>query len=123
MISPRPLRQFKPNVRKPQRLWEKPPVTVCIAAACDEGTKVVCATDGLLSYGPVTADNLLSKFIWLDDWLCMFAGNPANVEMTMEALHDVTNGAKLTRANIKKMFLAAYRKRQGEWPVQGVGPV
>jgi 20S proteasome alpha/beta subunit len=90
-------------------------VTVCIAAACDEGTKVVMATDGLLSYGPVTADNLISKFTWLDDWCCMFAGDPSNVQMIFEELHDLAPGEKLTRANIKKLLLAAYRRRQGKW--------
>lgn len=90
-------------------------MTVCIAAACDDGRKVVCATDGLLSYGPVTGDNMLSKFVWLDDWCCMFAGEPSNVEMIFEELGDVGKGQKLTRENIKKFLLAAYQQRQGKW--------
>jgi 20S proteasome alpha/beta subunit len=91
------------------------PMTVCIAAACDEGARVVMATDGLLSYGPVTADNMISKFTWLDDWCCMFAGEPSNVEMIFEELDDLAPGEKLTRANIKKLLLAAYQRRQGKW--------
>ena len=39
-------------------------MTVCIAAACDGGEKVICATDGLLSYGPVVGDTMLGKFAW-----------------------------------------------------------
>ncbi len=91
-------------------------MTVCIAAACDEGSKVVCATDGLLSLGPVTADNLLSKFIWLDDWLCMFAGDPSNTEMILEELSIIAGPEqKLTRGNIKPLFAGAYQSRLEKW--------
>ena len=94
-------------------------MTVCIAAACDGGEKVVCATDGLLSYGPVTGDTMLGKFSWHGDWCCMFAGDPSNVQMVFEEMHELKE-PELKRATVKKIFLKAYRIRQAKWLAQKV---
>ena len=36
-------------------------MTVCIAAACDDGERIVTATDGLLSTGDVTGESIIAK--------------------------------------------------------------
>src|ERR1700682_1700822 len=100
------------------RRWQRPkekPMTAGVAAACDSGRKVVCATDGLLSYGSITADTLLAgKFTWLDDWCCLFAGKPSHVEMIFEKLDEIAHGEKLTRRNIKPLIRQAYQKRMAD---------
>ena len=107
----RPLRKPRPNNRRHLTLKA---MTVCIAAACNQGRHVVVATDGLLSYGGITADVIHSKIRWLDDWLCMYAGEPSNTKMIFEELHSVAREQRLTRANIKTFIRAAYQKRR-DW--------
>jgi ATP-dependent protease HslVU (ClpYQ) peptidase subunit len=86
-------------------------LTVCIAAASNDGRFVVTATDGQLTFGEITADVMLGKRVWFDDWQCMYAGEPANCQMIFEEMHTVHSGQPLTRENIKTVMLAAYRKR------------
>jgi hypothetical protein len=56
-------------------------MTVCIAAACERGTKAVVATDRVLSYAGIVSDNLPGKMIWIDNWLVLYAGTPSNTSM------------------------------------------
>jgi ATP-dependent protease HslVU (ClpYQ) peptidase subunit len=86
-------------------------LTVCIAAASNDGRFVVTATDGQLTFGEITADVMLGKRVWFDDWQCMYAGEPANCQMIFEEMHTVHSGQPLTRENIKTVMLTAYRKR------------
>jgi hypothetical protein len=64
-------------------------MTVCIAAACENGTKMVTATDGLLSMGDVTGDVVPGKMLWYKDWQLMYAGVPANFSMISEEITKV----------------------------------
>jgi 20S proteasome alpha/beta subunit len=102
---PKPRPKFK-------RLPQRKAMTVCIAAVCDNGRKVVATTDGLLSYGSVTADTLISKFYWLNDWCCMYAGEPSNVSLILGRLE--TDGKPLTRANVEQVIFKSYQKRKAK---------
>jgi len=86
-------------------------LTVCIAAASNDGRFVVTATDGQLTFGEITADVMLGKRVWFDDWQCMYAGEPANCQMIFEEMHTIHSDQPLTRENIKTVMLTAYRKR------------
>jgi ATP-dependent protease HslVU (ClpYQ) peptidase subunit len=91
------------------------PMTVCIAAACEGGRKVVVSTDGLLSYGSVTSDTMLAKITWFNDWCCLYAGQPSNVSMIFGEFESLCAGQKITRSNIQKLMLRAYQKRMAGW--------
>ena len=49
-------------------------MTVCIAAMCGGGRKIVSATDGLVTLGGITADILAGKLRWFGDWQIAYAG-------------------------------------------------
>jgi len=87
-------------------------MTVCIAAACDRATKAVVATDRVLSYAGIVSDVLPGKMIWLDDWLVLYAGSPANTAMIVAAIREVIKG-KLKSNNVRKALYTAYRRRKG----------
>jgi 20S proteasome alpha/beta subunit len=129
MIRPIP----KPLLPKPAS--KRPPkgtaVTVCVAAACDSGRKVVTATDGLLSLGAVTADVMLAKMYWQDDWLYLYAGSPANTKMIFESMYHIHQRQKqrrnrggspqsLTCDNIQSVVLDAYQERRAHLASFGV---
>jgi hypothetical protein len=65
-------------------------MTVCIAAGCEGGKRIVTATDGTLSAGSVTADTLLGKMFWLGDWQFMYAGTPANVALISGIIEEMS---------------------------------
>ena len=90
-------------------------MTVCIAAACEGGKKCVTATDGLLSYGGVTADVLPSKELWKigerDQWQFMYAGDTSKAAMAFEELDHIliANPDALSRANIQTSVSEAFQ--------------
>lgn len=96
---------------KPTRLLRGSDMTVCVAAACERGTKVVIATDRLLSYAGIVSDNLPGKMIWLDDWLVLYAGTPANTAMIVASLREIVK-ERLTSSNVRRSLLSAYRRRK-----------
>src|SRR4051812_14065678 len=61
-------------------------MTVCISAMCENGAKIVSATDGLVTLGGVTADNLPGKMRWLNNWLIASAGSTGNAGLFLEEL-------------------------------------
>ncbi len=85
-------------------------MTVCIAAACEQGKVVVTASDGLLSYGGVTADVLPGKSYWFGDWQFLYAGTPSEVDLIFEELRkiDGEEPTALHRANIQDTVRRAY---------------
>ncbi len=87
-------------------------MTVCIAAACERATKVVVATDRALSYGGIVAETIPGKMIWIDDWLVLYAGWPANTALIIAALRETVK-SKLTSGNVRQAFRAAYCRRRG----------
>lgn len=89
-------------------------MTVCIAAASNDGRFVVTATDGQLTFGEITAGVMLGKRVWFDDWQCMYAGEPANSQMIFEEMHTIHSDKPLARENVKTVMLTAYRKRMSD---------
>jgi hypothetical protein len=87
-------------------------MTVCIAAACEGATKVVVATDRLISYAGVVSESIPGKMLWLDDWLVLYAGAPSNTSLIIDTIHEVTQ-EKLTRANVQATLRTAYQRRKG----------
>jgi len=88
-------------------------MTVCIAAACDNGDRIVTATDGLLSLGDVTAgDTIPGKMLWYKDWQFMYAGTPANFSLVVEEVErtGMNDHEALSRPNVQETVRAAYRK-------------
>src|SRR2546430_2491431 len=95
-------------------------MTVCIAAACDNGERAVIATDGLLSCAGVIADSIPGKVIWLDDWLIMYAGEPGNVKLIFEEIHKALAGKKITRQNVQQLVSKAYQSRRANYLTNAV---
>jgi hypothetical protein len=91
-------------------------MTVCIAAACDSGERIVTATDSLLNLGDVVGECVPAKMMWFGDWHFLFAGNPANFGMISEELSDisVSDPNALLRPRITKTVLEAYRKLRAQ---------
>ncbi len=87
-------------------------MTVCIAAACERATKIVVATDRVLSYAGVVSDSLPGKMIWIDDWLVLYAGTPANTALIIAALREIVK-EKLIVSDVRQSFHAAYSRRKG----------
>lgn len=86
-------------------------MTVCIAAACEDGEKIVTATDGLLSLGDVTGECLPGKMRWFGDWQFMYAGTPATFALVMEEISKthIGDSEALSRLRIQGTVLEAYR--------------
>ncbi len=92
-------------------------MTVCIAAACEGGKQVVCATDGLLSFGGITADVLRAgKFYWINEWLFMYAGEPSQSHLILEEMWYVEKqkGYPVDREHIQEITRTAYNRRMGK---------
>lgn len=97
-------------------------MTVCIAAMCDGGERVVTATDGLLTFGGITADVLVpGKMMWMGDWLFLYAGEPGNIDLILENIRVArSRNGPLTRENIKPTIRSAYRQFVGDWAADAV---
>src|SRR5690349_3263884 len=87
-------------------------MTVCIAAACDGGQRIVTATDGLLSLGDVTGECVAAKMIWFGDWQFMYAGVGSNFAMVTEEIsHTIQDDPEcLPRRNLQETVRRCYRK-------------
>lgn len=102
MIAPKPL--FR---RRIDRRTEPKLMTVCIAAICEQGRKIVVATDTRLSYGGIATDSLAGKIVWRDGYLFMFAGTPSRTELILE---EVRSLPQLERTTLYESLNSAYRK-------------
>jgi ATP-dependent protease HslVU (ClpYQ) peptidase subunit len=90
-------------------------MTVCIAAACEQGSKVVVATDRRISYGGVAADSVAAKMTWLGEageWLLLYAGEPSNTALIFEEMERSAGTTPITRNNIQQVVRSAYQKRK-----------
>lgn len=108
------LRLNRPTHRKQRR--KDGPMTVCVAAACESGKQVVCATDGLLSFAGITADVMLGKIYFINEWLFMYAGEPSQSQLILEEMYFVRKerGEPLNRENIQSIASEAYDRRMGK---------
>ena len=90
-------------------------MTVCVAAACEGGKQVVCATDGLLSFAGITADVMLAKIYFINEWLFMYAGEPSQAKLILDEIYFVREemAVPLDRRNIQKIVSKAYERRMG----------
>jgi hypothetical protein len=86
------------------RRVEAKSMTVCIAAACEQGKHVVTASDGLLSYAGITADVLTGKTYWYGDWQFLYAGTPSQVGLILKELRKIhtKEDDALSRGNIQE---------------------
>jgi hypothetical protein len=85
-------------------------MTVCIAAACEQGKHVVTASDGLLSYAGITADVLTGKTYWMGDWQFLYAGSPSQIGLILEELLKMVSKEKdaLSRDKIQSSVRQAF---------------
>lgn len=118
MIRPFPKRDTNPFPRP--RLWRgrsRPPVTVCIAAVCEQGRVIVTATDGAISYDGQRFDIHLAKMMWLGDWLFLYAGQVGNWELMMQdmALLSQKDPACLSHERIADTVHRAFERRLAAW--------
>lgn len=94
-------------------------MTVCIAAACNGGRHVICATDGMLSdmLSSLSGDVMATKLMWFGDWLFMFAGHLSEADLIMEELRLEARDQSqfLSRENIQSSVRSAYKKRFSKW--------
>ncbi|MGD0157384.1 MAG: hypothetical protein ABSB50_14910 [Terracidiphilus sp.] len=92
-------------------------MTACVAALCENGQKVVVATDCRLSYGGIASDALPGKMFWFGDWLFLYAGLPSHVELINEELRHYP---PLARETISETILASYRKAKAKFCAHAV---
>ena len=85
-------------------------MTVCIAAACDNGERIVTATDCLLSMDGLTSDTLAGKVMWLGEWQVMYAGTPANTALITREIEELTIDAPdlMSRRHIQSTIAKAF---------------
>lgn len=100
-------------------------MTVCIAAMCDNGKRVVCATDGGITFDSTTQDVDMFKVRWFQnptgDLTFLYAGITGQADLIIDKFIDVTRPADLTsRQDIQKALKAAYRLRYEEWIAERV---
>jgi hypothetical protein len=85
-------------------------MTVCIAAMCENGQRIVSATDGLLTLpSGVTGEAVESKMYWLGEWQFLYSGAASNIGLVLEELrHIAADSEALTRERIQSSLLDAY---------------
>jgi hypothetical protein len=102
-------------------------MTVCVAAACEGGKNVVCATDGQLSFAGISADVMFSKMYWINEWLFMYAGEPSQSKMIFEEAYFVAEelgGLVLDRKNVQQIVNDAYQRRRAKMSSEPIlGPL
>jgi ATP-dependent protease HslVU (ClpYQ) peptidase subunit len=91
-------------------------MTVCIAAICDQGRRIVTATDRMLSTSDVTMESLAGKMSWMAGWQFMYAGIPANIDLVSSRIFEgiTDDPATASPREIKRTVLAGYRWRAAE---------
>lgn len=87
-------------------------MTVCVAAICENGRKIVAAVDWRLSYAGIASDSASGKMLWFGDWLFMYAGVPGQTNLIFEELRFKE---KLNRESINDEVLTAYRKAKAKF--------
>ncbi len=87
-------------------------MTVCVAAICENGRKIVTASDWRLSFAGVASDATAGKMLWFGDWLFMYAGTPSQTNLIFEELRFKEN---LARNSINDDVLESYRKAKAKF--------
>lgn len=112
---PKPFPRFllKPNR---ERLPKGTAVTIGIAAICNRGRNIICATDGMRST-EVNADLSAFKMQIYGEWVFLFAGTMSNTDLIMEELRQAVakDSTLMSRAKIQSALKRAYSKRRSEW--------
>ena len=114
MMAPKPHYISRPE---PERLPKGKPVTVCIAAACNDGREVIIATDGMASYGEITADVDLPKLVVLGDWVFLYAGSSSHADLILEQMRIAAakDADSLSREKIHSTVRGAYKQYFAQW--------
>lgn len=96
---------------------EKQPLSVGIAAICEQGRYVVTACDEMISYGDLTSDAGAKKVLWHGPWFLMFAGNLSDTQLVIEEMRYVERVDKdaLDRSKVLQTVRNAFLKRIGQW--------
>jgi hypothetical protein len=113
-MHPKPLSLPPSSHKRPVRTKA---VTVGIAAACNSACEIICATDGKVSYGDISADVKLPKMAWFGDWTFLYSGEPSNTDLIFEELRieTIQNREALSRENIHDTVSCAFKKRLAKW--------
>jgi len=96
-------------------------MTVGIAAICNNGANLICATDRLLSdsVSSLSGDVGANKMLFLDNWAFMLAGTLSNGDLILEELRlmavPVRGKARLTRENVRRVLAKAYGSQWSNW--------
>lgn len=112
MIKTKPL--WKIHKHQHQRPKRKAPLTICIAAAANQGHMAVTASDMMLSMPTMKAESGTMKFRKIGQWVVMFAGETGDADLVMDEL---TGGllAITSVDQLKEAVIGAYNKRFGEF--------
>jgi hypothetical protein len=88
----------RPPALQSLRTLEPPPMTVCIAALCENGRKFVVATDRRLAFAGIATDSLPGKMFWFGgDWIFLYSGAPSRVELINEEMRKFPKFDRTTR--------------------------
>ena len=94
-------------------------MTLCIAAICNNGRNVICASDGMLSdmASGASGDVGAKKGVWFGDWMFLFAGHLHNCDLIMEEvrLQNIKDKDCLSRAGIQTTLRNAYKRHLAKW--------
>lgn len=91
-------------------------MTIGIAAICNQGRNIICATDGMLS-AEVSVDLSTFKMQWLGEWLFLYSGTLSNADLIMEEVRQEAfrDPQILSRERIQPLLRRAYKKRFAQW--------
>jgi hypothetical protein len=92
-------------------------VTVCIAAICENGRKIVTACDSRLSLAGIASDAFAGKMLWMHDWLFQYAGVPDQINLIFE---EMRFGNKFDRVSLHDEVSAAYRRAKAKFCAHAV---
>src|SRR5579859_4300420 len=92
-------------------------MTVCIAAICENGLRMVTAADGAVTFGDICADVRGVKGQWLNDWQFLFSGELSEFDLIMEELRLMLLEKTdiLSREKIQTALRKAYKIRFSKW--------
>lgn len=101
---------------KPVRLPKGKRVSVGIAAICNRGANIICATDGARTT-EISADLSAFKMQVYGEWVFLFAGTMSNIDLIMEELRQSISDdpTLLSRKKVQIALKTAYLKRRSEW--------
>ncbi|HYR84184.1 MAG TPA: hypothetical protein VE422_08915 [Terriglobia bacterium] len=96
-------------------------MTVCIAAMCEAGKRVVTATDGGITVAPIANDIAMHKWKLITfadhELLFLYAGKPGQADLIIEEFLDAANPKtiKKSRKALQDAVRKAFTKRYIDW--------